>query len=97
MHTPYPHLLSYILLIFVSTMPQAALAQGDFPSSKALIYSATADFRHDSIPTAIQAMKTQGPKYNIQFDQTEDMTWFVDDRLSQYDCLVFLDNTGQGE
>ena len=77
-------------------MGRRTFAQSSFPASKGLIYSATADFRHDSIPTAIQAMKTQGPTYNIQFDQTEDMTWFTDDRLAQYDVLVFLDNTGQG-
>jgi hypothetical protein len=71
-------------------------AQGSFPASRALIYSATADFRHDSIPTAIEAMKTQGPTYNVQFDQTEDMMWFTDDRLAEYDALVFLDNTGEG-
>lgn len=97
MHAISSHLLSYFLLIFVVTMPQTTISQGNFPSSKALIYSATADFRHDSIPTAIQAMKTQGPAYNVQFDQTEDMSWFTDDRLAQYDALVFLDNTGQGE
>ena len=73
------------------------MAQNSFPASHALIYSATADFRHDSIPTAIQAMKTQGPNYHVQFDQTEDMTWFTDDILAQYDALVFLDNTGEGE
>lgn len=62
-----------------------------------LIYSATADFRHDSIPTAIQAMISKGPTYNIQFDNTEDSSWFTDGRISLYDALVFLDNTGQGK
>ncbi|GJE96229.1 class I glutamine amidotransferase-like protein [Phanerochaete sordida] len=76
-------------------MPEGIAAQSNFPASKALIYSATADFRHDSIPTAVQSMKTQGPSYNVQFDQTEDMTWFTDDTLATYDALVFLDNTGE--
>lgn len=62
-----------------------------------LIYSATAEFRHDSIPTAIQAMVSEGPSYNIHFDNTEDQTWFTDGRINEYDALVFLDNTGQGK
>ena len=61
-----------------------------------LIFSATADYRHDSIPTAIDALKAQASTYNIQFDNTEDATWFTDDRLAGYDVLVFLMNTGQG-
>lgn len=97
MHSPYARLPVYFLLILWSTMSGGAKAQTTFPASKALIYSATADFRHDSIPTAIQSLKTQGPSYNVQFDQTEDMTLFTDDRLAQYDALVFLDNTGEGK
>lgn len=65
--------------------------------ARGLIYSATADFRHDSIPTAIQALKTQGASYNITFDQTEDQGWFTDEQLAQYDVIVFLQNTGEGE
>ncbi|KAI0703803.1 class I glutamine amidotransferase-like protein [Cytidiella melzeri] len=71
-----------------------ALAQTDITAT-ALIYSATADFRHDSIPTAIEALKAQGPAYNIRFNSTEDASWFNDDELSQYDLLVFLMNTGE--
>lgn len=64
-------------------------------TARALIYSATADYRHDSIPTAIQAMEAQASKYNIQFDNNENTT-FTDEALSVYDILVFLDNTAEG-
>ena len=62
-----------------------------------LIYSATADFRHDSIPTAIEAMRAKGSSINVQFDNTEDKSQFTDSVLSQYDALLFLMNTGEGE
>ncbi|KAI0806110.1 class I glutamine amidotransferase-like protein [Irpex lacteus] len=75
-------------------MTSASLAQNNTTAS-ALIYSATADFRHDSIPTAIEALKAQGSSYNIQFDNTEDASWFTDDKLARYDLLVFLMNTGE--
>ncbi|KAI0090257.1 class I glutamine amidotransferase-like protein [Irpex rosettiformis] len=75
-------------------MSSTSLAQSNTTAS-ALIYSATVDFRHDSILTAIEAMKAQGLSYNIQFDNTEDASWFTDDKLAQYDLLVFLMNTGE--
>ncbi|KAI0366292.1 class I glutamine amidotransferase-like protein [Pilatotrama ljubarskyi] len=63
--------------------------------ARVLIYSATRDFRHDSIPTAVGALVAQGPAANITFDHTEDQTWFTDERLQQYDALLFLSNTGE--
>ena len=88
------HSLLYTFAVILTVaMPQATLGQN---TAKALIYSATVDFRHDSIPTAIEALKDQGPNYNVTFDSTEDKTWFTDDRLAQYDALVFLMNTGEG-
>ncbi|KAH9846220.1 class I glutamine amidotransferase-like protein [Lenzites betulinus] len=63
--------------------------------ARILIYSATRDFRHDSIPTAVDALVAHGPAANITFDHTEDETWFTDDTLQQYDALLFLSNTGE--
>ncbi|TRM55325.1 ThuA-like domain-containing protein [Schizophyllum amplum] len=65
------------------------------PARPVLIYSATEQFRHDSIPTAVQALKGAGDTYSITFDATEDRTLFTDGNLSQYDALVFLSNTGE--
>ena len=64
--------------------------------ARGLIYSATADFRHDSIPTARDALITRGSSINVQFDATEDGTRFTDAGLASYDLLVFLMNTGEG-
>ncbi|KAI1797425.1 class I glutamine amidotransferase-like protein [Ganoderma leucocontextum] len=63
--------------------------------ARILIYSATADYRHDSIPTAVDSLVQLGPHSNIAFDHTEDKTWFTDDTLAQYDALLFLSNTGE--
>jgi hypothetical protein len=67
------------------------------PSALVLIYSATAGFRHDSIPTAIAALKEKGSQFNVTFDNTEDRAQFTDETLSKYDALVFLSTTGEGE
>lgn len=97
MHSQTRHSLLHTLSTILTVLMAAATAEAQSGDALGLIYSATADFRHDSIPTAIEAMKTQGPAYKIQFDNTEDPTWFTDDRLAQYDVLVFLMNTGEGK
>ncbi|PSS05525.1 hypothetical protein PHLCEN_2v3807 [Hermanssonia centrifuga] len=87
--------IALILSTLISISRAKGLAADQACFARALIYSATADFRHDSIPTAVQALKTNGPASNVQFDHTEDQTWFTDDRLAQYDAIVFLQNTGE--
>ncbi|KAI0261512.1 class I glutamine amidotransferase-like protein [Gloeopeniophorella convolvens] len=64
-------------------------------AARALIFSATADFRHDSIPTARDALIARGPSIGVQFDATEDSGRFTDTGLAPYDLLVFLMNTGE--
>ncbi|KAF9466526.1 class I glutamine amidotransferase-like protein [Collybia nuda] len=73
------------LLFFLST---SSLAQSN--ASRVLIYSATAGFRHDSIPTAIESLKNKAASANIIFDATEDKTQFRDNILDRYDAIMFL-------
>ena len=80
-------------LLTLSSLSSLALAAS---TPRVLIYSATDQFRHDSIPTAVQALKDAGMSASITFDATEDESLFTDDNLKQYDALVFLSNTGEG-
>ncbi|TFK49891.1 class I glutamine amidotransferase-like protein [Heliocybe sulcata] len=80
------------LLAFLAFTP-LLLVRAD--AARILIYSATRDFRHDSIPTAIDALKAKGSSISVSFDNTEDPTRFTDDVLKQYDAILFLDNTGE--
>src|SRR6266852_257176 len=78
--------LSFLLLpVFVQGGP-----------ARGLIYSATADYRHDSIPVARDALTARGQSINVQFDATEDNTRFTNAGLASYDVLIFLMNTGEG-
>ncbi|KAJ2922845.1 hypothetical protein H1R20_g14231, partial [Candolleomyces eurysporus] len=70
-------------------------AQAQHFAPRVLIYSATAAFRHDSIPTAIAALKANSASINVTFDDTEDRTDFNDINLANYDGVVFLSNTGE--
>lgn len=81
-------------LLGVVTLLPTVLARNVY---NVLIYSYTAGFRHDSIPTAIQAMVQRGQDYGINFVSTEDPDKFTVDYLSQFDGLFFLQNTEDGQ
>ncbi|KAF7330314.1 Class I glutamine amidotransferase-like protein [Mycena venus] len=65
------------------------------PSARVLLYTATAGFRHDSIPTAVEALNQAGPSINVVFDNTEDKTQFNDANLANYDAIMFVSTTGE--
>ena len=64
----------------------------------------TTGYRHDSIPTAIQALQAQsaqqqnttvtGQAQPVSFDFTEDPTRFTDENLGGYDAVMFISTTG---
>ncbi|KAJ6468436.1 class I glutamine amidotransferase-like protein [Mycena sanguinolenta] len=65
------------------------------PPARVLVYTATLGFRHDSIPTAVEALNEAGPSINIVFDHTEDQTQFNDQNLANYDAIMFVSTTGE--
>ena len=56
--------LSTFLSLSMSSMSALAVP-------RVLVFTATKDFRHDSIPTAIQVLGEQGEKWNVTFVFTE--------------------------
>lgn len=64
---------------------------------KVLIFSRTLGYRHESIPVAIDALKSHGPGANIQFDATEDPSHFTNSNLAQYDAILFLMTTDSND
>ncbi|KAJ7739300.1 trehalose utilization-domain-containing protein [Mycena olivaceomarginata] len=64
-------------------------------SARVLVYTATAGFRHDSIPTSLDALHKAGPSINVVFDNTEDPKQFNDQNLANYDALMFVSTTGE--
>ena len=64
---------------------------------RVLVYTATEGYRHDSIPTAIEVLGQQGPSYNISFNFTEDRGQFTQDNLANYDGILFVSTSEEGE
>jgi type 1 glutamine amidotransferase len=65
------------------------------PRPNILLFTATAGFRHDSIPTAVEALQAKSDALNVKFTHTEDKSLFNEVDLARYDALIFLSNTGE--
>lgn len=86
-----------------STIKLALLTLGLSPLALAmnvsniLIYSYTAGYRHESIPTAVDSLTRKGPGYGLNFVNAEDPETFAQPNyLSQFDALMFISNTDEG-
>jgi uncharacterized protein (TIGR03437 family) len=64
------------------------------PQPRALIFSKTAGFRHDSIPDGIAVIRQLGQQNGFDVDATEDAAAFSEQNLARYEAVVFLCTTG---
>jgi len=101
--------LRSIACLLIGAALIAGFAQGSVPQSKPaataptvppatalprlLVFSKTASFRHDSIPTGIACIRELlSARYEI--DATEDASVFTAENLARYKAIVFLSTTG---
>ncbi|MEV0200439.1 ThuA domain-containing protein [Nonomuraea sp. NPDC050691] len=80
------------LTVATATVISAVPAQA--AAFKVLVFSKTAGFRHDSIPSGIQAVRDLGAANDFAVDATEDANAFTAANLAQYKAVVFLNTTG---
>jgi type 1 glutamine amidotransferase len=78
-----------VLLFGAAAQPVNAAAPFDV-----LVFSKTAGFRHDSIPTGIQAIRDLGAANDFTITATENAEAFTADNLARYEAVVFLNTTG---
>ncbi|MEA2762749.1 MAG: cytochrome c [Gemmatimonadaceae bacterium] len=63
-------------------------------SSRVLVFSKTAGFRHSSIGVGIAAIRKMGAENGFSVDATEDANAFTSKNLGRYRAVVFLNTTG---
>lgn len=61
---------------------------------KVLVFTKTADFRHESIPDGVAAIQKLGSQNKFAVDTTSNAEWFNQDSLAKYAAVVFLSTTG---
>jgi type 1 glutamine amidotransferase len=57
---------------------------------RVLVYSGSTGYRHDSIPAAVEAVKSMGAKAGYIVDATEDPEVFTVEKLKPYKAIVFV-------
>ncbi|MBD8488083.1 ThuA domain-containing protein [Echinicola sp. CAU 1574] len=79
------------LICFIMTASIGIQAQGQF---RALVFSKTQGFRHQSIPNAVKAIKNLANDRVFSVYTTEDATVFTDESLKKYDLIILASTTG---
>jgi uncharacterized protein len=59
-----------------------------------LVFSKTTDYRHDSIPAGVAAVREIGAGLGVGVDATEDADAFTPQNLARYGAVVFLSTSG---
>src|SRR5687767_14683841 len=62
--------------------------------ARILVFSKTTNFRHESIPVGIEAIKKIGAAHGILVDTTENADRFNEENLRRYSAVIFLSTTG---
>lgn len=80
-------LIALGLTFCTSTAPEA----GD---ARVLLFTRTAGFEHESIPAAVDALRSLAAEAGVGIDVTDDPAVFTPADLGDYDAVVFLMTTG---
>lgn len=79
-----------LALASLPLMPPASAA----PPERVLVFTKTAGFRHDAIPTAVATLKMLAGEAGMVADHTEDAKVFTVGNLARYRVVVFASTTG---
>ncbi|MGH2678217.1 MAG: ThuA domain-containing protein [Actinomycetota bacterium] len=83
-----------LLAVLLGAFVPAGPSSGTTPGYRALVFTKTAGFRHDSIEEAVAALQTLASERGFEITHTEDAAAFTDPGLSGYHVVVFLLTTG---
>jgi type 1 glutamine amidotransferase len=61
---------------------------------RALVFTKTTGFRHDSIPSGVAAIRRLASRHAFRVDTTSDARRFTTRSLRRYDVVIFLSTTG---
>ncbi|MEU5907300.1 ThuA domain-containing protein [Micromonospora sp. NPDC047467] len=83
-------MIASLLLVLGLAPPPAAAA----PAFRALLFTKTAGYRHDSIPAGISMFQQQAAANNFELVQTEDASVFTSANLATFDVIIMFQTSG---
>src|SRR5690606_20551254 len=87
-------LMKTLLALLLSLCMLAAADAVAREPARMLVFTKTAGFRHDSIPAAVDALRTLGGGMDWEVEHGEDAAVFTRERLARYRVVVFANTTG---
>jgi type 1 glutamine amidotransferase len=88
-------LVPVLLALAVSTScGNGTAARVETKPFRALVFTKTTGFRHDSIPDGVRAIRRLGRDHGFSVDTTADAARFTPGALARYDVVIFLSTTG---
>lgn len=76
------------------TGPQDGAVASETEAPRILVYTQTLGFRHDSIPAAVDTLRTLAGEAGFAVVHSEDPALFDDDTLAGFHAVVFANTTG---
>lgn len=86
--SPLPVLAVLLALLLAWAVAASPPAHAD-PQFRVLVFSKVTNFRHDSIPAGVEAIKKMGAENNFEVEATDDSAAFTDANLSRFQAIVF--------
>lgn len=81
--------LALAVTVLLGLLPVAPAPAQEAPEFRALVFSKTNGFRHESIEAGNASIERLGAENDFTVDVTEDSAVFTDENLAQYDVVVF--------
>lgn len=89
------HRHAFALLCFLTALVAGCVVTGPATApDRALVFTRTAGFRHDSIPTAVATLRQLANEEGLIVDHSEDAGDFSAENLARYRVVVFANTTG---
>jgi len=75
-------------LALLGTLPSSAQAEQMF------VFTKTLEYRHDSIPAAVAAIRELARRHSVEIEHTEEASHFSEEQLSRFKAIAFVNTTG---
>lgn len=72
----------------------ACFSYAEAQQFRALVFSKTTGFRHQSVPNGVVAIQNLGKSQVFSVHATEDASYFTDENLEKFDVIILLSTTG---
>lgn len=86
--------LPALLVLCICLLPWPVVAAATAEAGAVLVFTRTAKFRHDSIPVAVDTLRTLAAEAGLRTVHTEDAAVFTPQGLAAYRAVVFANTTG---